>query len=80
MPTNKKGYMKKYFDDNYEKYKTIYRIPTDCEICGCTVNKDKMKRHTRSQKHIKNVKKLAEKAENTKSYNLMDENQHIFLI
>lgn len=46
-----KNYHKEYYQNNKEKILQKMKEKVKCE-CGCIVNKDNLKRHQRSKKHI----------------------------
>ena len=48
MPTNKNGYLKLYYDNNYNKYHQKIK----CDICGRFFTYVHKKRHEQSNKHI----------------------------
>lgn len=50
-----KQYHKKYYNDNKEQINhTRKNMKVFCEKCKCEIRKDDMKRHEKTQKHIKN--------------------------
>jgi hypothetical protein len=57
---------KKYTDIFYEKHKND---KTECKICNVSVNKFNFSHHTKTEKHLKNMKKEEEKNKHIEIFN-----------
>tara|TARA_R110001632_G_scaffold28910_2_gene76940 strand:- start:1162 stop:1635 length:474 start_codon:yes stop_codon:yes gene_type:complete len=46
---------KEYYEDNIEKINEKRKEKITCEICNCTISRDGLGRHKKSEKHIRNI-------------------------
>lgn len=61
MPTNKPGYYKKYYNENYDKILGNLMRKVVCPCCDKEFPFTNMSRHKKTKKHLKNeIKKKSE--------------------
>jgi IMP dehydrogenase/GMP reductase len=66
MPTNKVNYLKKYYQENKDKYKAYEQQTYKCEVCNKAVRKYRRTKHEVTKKHLDNKSKVENLSEEDK--------------